>query len=104
MAKKEKRGKQATFYGAAGGWEGPAGGGDPEVDPLTPPLPQPVRPVVVEVVLVVVVDGVARWAVTVNPSGNVARWQNSVPSFPWIMQGGGHWAGSKERKGSHFAA
>ena len=44
---------------------GAGGGGDPEVDPLPAPL-APVRPAVVEVVLVVVVDGVARLAVTVS--------------------------------------
>ena len=32
----------------------------------------------------------------------VTRWQNLIPSFPWIMQG---WrAQSKESKGSNFAA
>ena len=35
----------------------------------------------------------------------VARWQNLIPSFPWIAPG---WRGigaqSKERKGSNFAA
>lgn len=48
-----------TFYGEslAAGRADP-GGGDPEVDPS--------RPVVVEVVLVVVVDGVARSDVTIR--------------------------------------
>ena len=69
--------KQATFYGesfAAGGRgralseRRSAGAGDPEVDPSTHPTALPSRPVVVEVVLVVVVDGVARLAVTVSPA------------------------------------
>ena len=64
--RKRNRNKRATFYGELLAGRVPAGGGDPEVDPLTPPFP--VKPVVVEVVLVVVVDGVARWAVTVNPA------------------------------------
>ena len=35
-------------------------------------------------------------------SHSVARWQNLIPSFPWIVPGWG--AQSKERKGSNFAA
>ena len=39
------------------------------------------------------------------PQVSVARWQNLIPSFPWIAPG---WrargAQSKERKGSNFAA
>ena len=35
----------------------------------------------------------------------VGRWQNLIPSFPWIAPGWRAWGGqSKERKGSNFAA
>ena len=34
----------------------------------------------------------------------VARWQNLIPSFPWIAPGWRAWSQSKERKGSNFAA
>ena len=67
----QARDRATTFYGesfAAGERRNPTGaggGGDPEVEPLPAPL-APVRPAVVEVVLVVVVDGVARLAVTVS--------------------------------------
>ena len=38
-------------------------------------------------------------------TGNVARWQNLIPSSPWIVPGWRAWgAQSKERKGSNFAA
>ena len=40
-----------------------------------------------------------------RPEHKVARWQNSISSFPWIAPGGRAWgAQSKERKGSNFAA
>ena len=37
---------------------------------------------------------------------SVARWQNLIPSFPWIAPGWRAWGRNprKERKGSHFAA
>ena len=35
---------------------------------------------------------------------SVARWQNLIPSFPWIAPGlERRWVQSKERKGSNFA-
>ena len=37
-------------------------------------------------------------------AAKVARWQNLIPSFPWITPGRRKWAQSKERKGSNFAA
>ena len=61
----------------------------------------------------IVIDGEGNvWIVELNPFGelagsclfrcSVARWQNLIPSFPWIVEGVG--AQSKERKGSSFAA
>ena len=50
-------------------------------------------------------SGAASGAKGGPPVGKVARWQNLIPSFPWIAPG---WralgAQSKERKGSNFAA
>ena len=50
------------------------------------------------------VDGVVR--PVLDPlDDKIARWQNLIPSFPWIAPG---WKGvvtqSEERKGSNFAA
>ena len=43
--------------------------------------------------------GVELWGDLEDPGHKVARWQNLIPSFPWIGR-----AQSKERKGSNFAA
>ena len=50
-------------------------------------------------------EGARAREAAISISCSVARWQNLIPSSPWIAPGWRAWgAQSKERKGSNFAA